>query len=365
MSDVTTTGESLNSSKMITEMKSIQPFSTKDEYLYAMKEDLAEWFNSMYLTRISAENFIEQLENGVIICNHANSVMKEALKVCKFDAGDLINAGLLSVLNSSSATSLNSTMTARSDNKHLLTPNSKMQLQWSGDYLLFRTDARAQSFQARDNIANFIKWCRFIVKVRECLMFETEDLILRKNEKNFILCLLEVARYGSRFGIQVPTLIKLEQEIEAEIEREKTTVKQLPEPLPIPPPPVVQHEHEHEQLTSTATVSTSCKTLEINMENKFIESSNATTTTTNTATIAADFYEDKKLNSNGSYDSSSLSNDESMDDLNCLSSNQNEEEDDDDDFEEEDKNKSFNDSLENINYINDQHDQNEHNFHNG
>ncbi len=48
-------------------------------------------------------------------------------------------------------------------------------------------------------------------------MFETEDLILCKNEKNFILCLLEVARFGSKFGIQVPTIIRLEQEIEAEI----------------------------------------------------------------------------------------------------------------------------------------------------
>lgn len=48
-------------------------------------------------------------------------------------------------------------------------------------------------------------------------MFETEDLALCKNEKNFILCLLEVARFGSRFGIQVPTIVQLEMEIEAEI----------------------------------------------------------------------------------------------------------------------------------------------------
>ena len=71
--------------------------------------------------------------------------------------------------------------------------------------------------RAYDNITNFIKWCRHVVKVRECLMFETEDLALCKNEKNFILCLLEVARFGSRFGIQVPTIVQLEMEIEAEI----------------------------------------------------------------------------------------------------------------------------------------------------
>jgi len=55
-------------------------------------------------------------------------------------------------------------------------------------------------------------------------MFETEDLILCKNEKNFILCLLEVARFGSRFGIQVPTIIQLEQEIEAEIAMETSRI---------------------------------------------------------------------------------------------------------------------------------------------
>ena len=30
---------------LVLEAKSLRPFKTKDEYLYAMKEDLAEWFN--------------------------------------------------------------------------------------------------------------------------------------------------------------------------------------------------------------------------------------------------------------------------------------------------------------------------------
>ena len=49
------------------------------------------------------------------------------------------------------------------------------------------------SFFARDNIANFINWCRKELAIHESLMFETDDLVQRKNEKNFILCLLEVA----------------------------------------------------------------------------------------------------------------------------------------------------------------------------
>jgi hypothetical protein len=54
-------------------------------------------------------------------------------------------------------------------------------------------------------------------------MFESDDIILRKNEKNFLLCLLEIARFGAQFGVSVPAIIKLEDEIEREIERDKQT----------------------------------------------------------------------------------------------------------------------------------------------
>lgn len=47
----------------VLEMKSVQPFSTTDEYLYAMKEDLADWLSNMYpeWRPITAENFLECL----------------------------------------------------------------------------------------------------------------------------------------------------------------------------------------------------------------------------------------------------------------------------------------------------------------
>lgn len=67
----------------------------------------------------------------------------------------------------------------------------------------------------------------------EVLMFETEDLVLRKNEKNFVLCLLEVARRSSRFGMSAPTLIQMEEEIEEEI-REDMNLP--PEETPLPKP---------------------------------------------------------------------------------------------------------------------------------
>jgi growth arrest-specific protein 2 len=210
----------------IAEMKSIQPYSTKDEYIYAMKEDLAEWFNLMYYNQqsstiqslLNALNFTDELENGSLICFHANCVMKQAqLNEFTFNLNDLNMAGIVNTCSL-----LLSTTTASALNKNTnKTPSSKLNHLMSGEFLLYKSTARSQSFHARDNISNFIKWCRHVVKVRECLMFETDDLIMRKNEKHFILCLLEVARFGARFGMQVPTIIRYEQEIEAEIEREK------------------------------------------------------------------------------------------------------------------------------------------------
>ena len=108
--------------KLITDMKSIQAFSTRDEYLYAMKEDLADWFNSMYGTEITAENFIDQVKNGVLICRHANCVMKEgAAKAFKFNVSDLNAVGIIniqSLIKTSAATGI-------SMSKPISTPSGK------------------------------------------------------------------------------------------------------------------------------------------------------------------------------------------------------------------------------------------------
>ena len=58
-----------------TDLKSVKPYRTQDEYLYAMKEDLAEWFNELYGgLSVTVDNFFEQLETGVVLCQHANLV---------------------------------------------------------------------------------------------------------------------------------------------------------------------------------------------------------------------------------------------------------------------------------------------------
>lgn len=54
--------------------QSVRPYRTKDEYLYAMKEDLAVWFNELYATNLTADSLLEHLQDGSFLCHHANSV---------------------------------------------------------------------------------------------------------------------------------------------------------------------------------------------------------------------------------------------------------------------------------------------------
>lgn len=166
------------------EPRPFRPFKTKDEYLYAMKEDLADWFKCLYEgLEISVENFFEILETGVLLCEHANNVQNYARDY------QMKNPGSKSFAN-----------------VKLL----------SRELVQFRKNVKPKSFQSRDNVSNFIQWCRDL-GIMDVLLFETEDLVLRKNEKSVILCLLEVARKGAKFGMLAPMLVQMEEEIEAEI----------------------------------------------------------------------------------------------------------------------------------------------------
>ena len=80
-----------------------------------------------------------------------------------------------------------------------------------------RSDVKPGTFQARDNVSNFISWCRNL-GIPDVLRFETDDLVLRKNEKSVILCLLELARVGAKLGMLAPTIVRMEQEIDEELE---------------------------------------------------------------------------------------------------------------------------------------------------
>lgn len=173
------------------EQRGFRPFKSSEEYLYAMKEDLAEWLNNLYPDLyMTVDNFFDRLDTGVLLCRHANLVREYAQRYVKWkgDEGKTESKEAFNVLKYPSVKCFNS--------------------------------AKQGTFFARDNVSNFIAWCRHALGIIDCLLFETDDLILLKNEKNVILCLLELARCGTKFGMPAPTLILMEKEIDEEIARE-------------------------------------------------------------------------------------------------------------------------------------------------
>ncbi|XP_065549243.1 GAS2-like protein 1 [Lathamus discolor] len=169
--------------------KSIRPFRSSEEYLEAMKEDLAEWFNTLYDLDIHADTFLESLETGAHLCRHANNV----------------------------------TRSARAFQRQHPETGARVP---RNEVLFQAKNVAPGSFVARDNVSNFIRWCRQELGIQDVLMFETNDLVLKKNEKNFVLCLLEVARRGARFGMLAPMLIQMEEEIEEEMRDPSGTRRQ-------------------------------------------------------------------------------------------------------------------------------------------
>lgn len=183
------------------------------KFLHAMKEDLAEWISSLttYNININAENFISSLENGVILCQHARHIQRYAEEYA--------------VLNT---------------DQNVKIPRKEVRYTEKCAY--------PGSFIARDNVANFIYWCREL-GIPQVVMFETEDLVSNKNEKSVILTLLDVARKAYQFGVEPPEIVKFEEEIDAEIERDKENERLgKPEPKPFD---LEAHNNLDEMVSST------------------------------------------------------------------------------------------------------------------
>lgn len=146
-----------------------------ERLLEAEKWRLVSWIRRMLKVEdITAENFMKKLDNGVIICKLARLIQQKAEECRK--------KGIIKEP----------------------VPSVRFKC-WE--------NAKSESFYARDNAENFIRWCRKF-GVHEAVIFESDGLVLHTQPRTVVLCLLELGRIASKYDIEPPGLIQLEKEID-------------------------------------------------------------------------------------------------------------------------------------------------------
>ena len=148
--------------------------------LEIIKKDVCDWLAKTLEIEVSSESFMDTLDTGVVLCKLAKLIQDRARSAR--EAGEKVG--------------LNIPM----------------------DVVRCQINAKKGSFFARDNTANFIKWCKKL-GVNEEVMFESNGLVQQEDEKRVILCLIDVSRHAQKVHIKPPELVRLENEIDM-LERE-------------------------------------------------------------------------------------------------------------------------------------------------
>ena len=172
------------------------------EALLAIKEDLAKWLSALLDEPITAHTFMEDLKSAVSLCKLAKLIQAAAAK-------------------KQPATG--------EPRRHPRVPLTEIRCDFS-------VASTFQKFRSMSNAANFISWCKNVEGVH--IIFESEGLVSKKDERSVILCLLDLARVAEKLGMDSPELVKMEREIdlietaEDEEEKENTGKRQRRETSP-------------------------------------------------------------------------------------------------------------------------------------
>ena len=157
----------------------IKILERSEQSLIPLLEDVADWLAKFLKKDITPENFLDVLDNGVLVCSLAESIQKLSHTASISGKASIGPSGVKTKLES--------------------LPRLEFQC---------HKNASKESFFARENCANFLHWCSKI-GIQDSTLFEPEGLVLHKQLKNVVLTLLELGRVAATYDMEpIPSLVR-------------------------------------------------------------------------------------------------------------------------------------------------------------